>query len=135
MGEATERFFEALPARASTVLRQPVSGTLQINLIGDGRTEHWYVELRTGVVRVSRQRRQTDAVWQSSATLFDQLVTGEAQSIAAMLRNETTLSGNVLLFLAFRRFFPDPPGTRDPRDTARERTGTTRPWEQSGRPG
>lgn len=135
MGEATERFFDTLPARASTVLREPVSGTLQINLTTDGRTEHWYVVLHPGSARVSRERRAADAVWQSSVDLFDRLVTGEAQGIAAMLRNETTLSGNVLLFLAFRRFFPDPPGTRDPRLTAREPTPATLPWEQSGHPG
>ena len=40
-----------------------------------------------------------------------------------MLRNESTFSGNVVLFLAFRRFFPNPPGTRDPREAAREQPG------------
>ena len=35
----------------------------------------------------------------------------------------TTYSGNVALFLAFRRFFPDPPGARDPREVAREQVG------------
>jgi hypothetical protein len=28
-----------------------------------------------------------------------------------------------VLFLAFRRFFPNPPGTRDPRETARRTAG------------
>ncbi|WP_346537955.1 SCP2 sterol-binding domain-containing protein [Micromonospora sp. DPT] len=123
MSEATEEFFASLPARAPAVLRTPVSGTIQIDLTTDNRTEHWLVQLSQGEVVVNRARGPADAIWNSSKDLFERLVTGRAQGVAAVLRNETTFSGNVLLFLVFRRFFPDPPGTRDPRDTAREQVG------------
>ncbi|MGC5308492.1 SCP2 sterol-binding domain-containing protein [Micromonospora zamorensis] len=119
MTEAAEIFFESLPARAPDILGGLADGTLQIDLGSDHRTEHWLVRMRPGSVQVSRERGPADAIWYSSAALFDRLITGEAQSVAAVLRNESTFSGNVVLFLAFRRFFPDPPGTRDPRDTAR----------------
>ncbi|MET7960810.1 SCP2 sterol-binding domain-containing protein [Micromonospora zamorensis] len=119
MTQAAERFFESLPARAPDVLGGLADGTLQIDLGSDHRTEHWLVRMRPGSVQVSRERGPADAIWFSSAALFDRLITGEAQSVAAVLRNESTFSGNVVLFLAFRRFFPDPPGTRDPRDVAR----------------
>ncbi|MCG5468764.1 SCP2 sterol-binding domain-containing protein [Micromonospora sp. LAH09] len=119
MTEAAERFFESLPARAPDVLGGLADGTLQIDLGSDHRTEHWLVRMRPGSVQVTRERGPADAIWFSSAALFDRLITGEAQGVAAVLRNESTFSGNVVLFLAFRRFFPDPPGTRDPRDTAR----------------
>ncbi|MFI6271329.1 SCP2 sterol-binding domain-containing protein [Micromonospora zamorensis] len=119
MTEAAERFFESLPARAPEVLGGLADGTLQIDLGSDHRTEHWLVRMRPGSVQVSRERGPADAIWFSSAALFDRLITGEAQGVAAVLRNESTFSGNVVLFLAFRRFFPDPPGTRDPRDVAR----------------
>ncbi|WBB66198.1 SCP2 sterol-binding domain-containing protein [Micromonospora sp. WMMD812] len=123
MSEATERFFESLPARAPEVLRGLVSGTLQIDLDTGDRTDHWLVRMRPGSVRVSRDRGPADAIWFSSMDLFDRLVCGEAQGVAAVLRNESTFSGNVVLFLAFRRFFPNPPGTRDPREVARRQTG------------
>ncbi|MER7893667.1 SCP2 sterol-binding domain-containing protein [Micromonospora sp. NPDC094482] len=123
MSETAERFFESLPARAPDVLRGLVSGTLQIELSTDDETDHWLVVMRPGTVEVSRHRGPADALWYSSADLFDRLVRGEAQGVAAVLRNESTFSGNVVLFLAFRRFFPDPPGTRDPREAAREQTG------------
>ncbi|WP_433551720.1 hypothetical protein ACQP08_30145 [Micromonospora zamorensis] len=119
MTEAAERFFESLPARAPDVLGGLADGTLQIDLGSDHRTEHWLVRMRPGSVRVSRERGPADAIWFSSAALFDRLIAGEAQGVAAVLRNESTFSGNVVLFLAFRRFFPDPPGTRDPREVAR----------------
>ncbi|MEV7330861.1 SCP2 sterol-binding domain-containing protein [Micromonospora sp. NPDC093244] len=123
MTEATERFFESLPARAPAVLRGLADGTLQIDLGTGNRTEHWLVRMRPGAVEVSRNRGPADAIWYSSVELFDRLIAGEAQGIAAVLRNESTFSGNVVLFLAFRRFFPDPPGTRDPREVARKAAG------------
>ncbi|MGI5524185.1 hypothetical protein ACQEUX_25055 [Micromonospora sp. CA-259024] len=123
MTEAAERFFESLPTRAHNVLGGLADGTLQIDLGSDHRTEHWLVHMRPGSVRVSRERGAADAIWYSSAALFDRLISGEAQGVAAVLRNESTFSGNVVLFLAFRRFFPNPPGTRDPRYVARKAAG------------
>ncbi|MET8528447.1 SCP2 sterol-binding domain-containing protein [Micromonospora sp. NPDC005172] len=123
MTEATQRFFESLPERAPTVLRGLVAGTLQIDLGTDHQTEHWLVRMRPGAIQSSRERGPADAIWYSSSTLFDRLITGEAQALATVLRNESTFSGDVVLFLAFRRFFPDPPGTRDPCEVAREAVG------------
>jgi hypothetical protein len=123
VSQATEEFFAALPTRAPAVLRAPVAGTLQIDLASGNRTEHWLVRLSPGTATVERDRGPADAVWSSSADLFERLVTGRAQAVSAVLRNESTFSGNVMLFLVFRRFFPTPPGVRDPRETAREQAG------------
>ncbi|MCI4062964.1 SCP2 sterol-binding domain-containing protein [Micromonospora sp. R77] len=123
MGEAIERFFAALPARAQAAGCGPVSGTLQVNLTTGNRTEHWLVELRPRSARVSRGQGRADATWYGSHDLFERLITGREAGLAAMIRNESTFTGKVALFLAFRRFFPAPPGTRDPRETAREQAG------------
>ena len=123
MTEATERFFESLPTRAPAILGGLAEGTLQIDLGTGHQTEHWLVRMRPGTIQVSRDRGPADAIWYSNAALFDLLITGERQALAAVLRNESTFSGNVVLFLAFRRFFPSPPGTRDPREVAREAAG------------
>ncbi|MGC5019876.1 SCP2 sterol-binding domain-containing protein [Micromonospora sp. DT47] len=123
MNEATEQFFASLPARAPAVLRLPLSGTLQIELTTGNRTEHWLVQMSPGEAVVTRARGPADAIFTSSADLFERLVTGRAQGLSSVLRNESTFSGKVSLFLAFRFFFPDPPGTRDPRETAREQVG------------
>ncbi|MDG4761752.1 SCP2 sterol-binding domain-containing protein [Micromonospora sp. WMMD710] len=123
MTEATERFFESLPVRAPGVLRGLADGTLQIDLGTENQTEHWRIRMRPGSVEVNRSRGPADAIWYSSTELFDRLIVGKAQAVAAVLRNESTFSGNVVLFLAFRRFFPNPPGTRDPREVARRTAG------------
>ncbi|SCF36356.1 SCP2 sterol-binding domain-containing protein [Micromonospora mirobrigensis] len=132
MTEATERFFASLPSRApvalrnSVLLRPVLTGTLQIDLVEGPTTDHWRVAMAPGQAEVTRADGEADARWTSNPRLFDRLVTGETQALAAVLRNEATLSGNVLLWLMFRRFFPDPPGTRDPRQRARERNGRPR---------
>ncbi|MGK5674816.1 SCP2 sterol-binding domain-containing protein [Micromonospora sp. URMC 106] len=126
MSEATERFFESLPARAPHVLRGPVNGTMQIDLARGNQTVHWVVRMQPGAIEVSRHRGPADAIWYTSEDLFDRLVTGRAQAISTVLRNESSFSGDVVLFLAFRRFFPEPPDTRDPREVAREQAGRLR---------
>ncbi len=126
MTEAIEQFFATLPDRAPQVLHAPLTGTLRIDLADDGRTQHWVRRRRLGAVDVDQGRVDADAIWYSSMDLFDRLVTGRAQSVAALFRNESTFSGRVVLFLAFRRFFPPPPGTRDPREVAREKVRRAR---------
>ena len=79
--------------------------------------------MRPGSVQVSRERGPADAIWYSSAALFDRLITGEAQGVAAVLRNESTFSGNVVLFLAFRRFFPTRPAPATPAKRPAEQPG------------
>jgi hypothetical protein len=82
--------------------------------------------MRPGVAEVSQSAEPSDATWYCSVDLFDRLVTGRAHAVSTMIRNESTFLGNVLLFLAFRRFFPPAPGTRDPREVAREHARWTR---------
>ncbi|TCB99083.1 hypothetical protein E0H26_06670 [Micromonospora zingiberis] len=120
MTEATEQFFETLPARAPQVLRAPVGGTLRIDLSDGHSTAHWVIRMRPGNAEVSQGPDEADAIWYCGVDLFERLVTGRAQALAALFRNESTYTGNVVLLLAFRRFFPPAPGTRDPREVARE---------------
>ncbi|MGC5050234.1 SCP2 sterol-binding domain-containing protein [Micromonospora sp. DT48] len=126
MTKATEQFFATLPARAPEVLRAPVAGTLRIDLSDGHCTDHWLVRMRPGAAEVDRGPEPSDATWYCGTELFDRLVTGRAQTIAAVLRNESTFRGNVVLLLAFRRFFPSAPSTRDPREVAREHARWTR---------
>ncbi|GIJ75705.1 SCP-2 sterol transfer family protein [Micromonospora phaseoli] len=126
MTEAIQQFFATLPARAPEVLRGPVGGTLRIDLSDGHRTEHWIVRMRPGTAEVSQGPEHADAVWYCGVDTFERLVTGRTQAIAALFRNESTYSGNVVVFLAFRRFLPSPPSTRDPREVAREHARWTR---------
>ncbi|MFC3499439.1 SCP2 sterol-binding domain-containing protein [Micromonospora krabiensis] len=110
-----EQFFGTLQARTPQGLRSPVSGVLRVDLYTGEHTEHWVVTMRSGVPTAARGYAAADTVWRSDVALFETLVTGGSQPVAAVLRNEATLSGDVMLFLAFQRFFPPSPQARDPR--------------------
>lgn len=119
MSSVREKFFESLSGRAHTVLSPYAKGTVRADLDCDGTIEHWYITIKAGSIEVTQEDRPADAEFHTSAELFDRIVTGKEQGIAAVFRNEMTYAGDVRLFLLIRRFFPSPPGTRDPRDVAR----------------
>ena len=120
MTEAIDTFFASLPVLAKRMLPGPTGGVLRVDLVEPGRTEHWYLTLAPRSVTVAREGDHEDAVFATNPQLFDRLVRGEAQVTAAVFRNEASYAGSGVLILAFRRFFPDPPGTRDPREAVRE---------------
>ncbi|MEU6022288.1 SCP2 sterol-binding domain-containing protein [Micromonospora sp. NPDC048871] len=124
MDEAIEQFFASLPARGPQEMRSSLAGTLRIDLSDGERTEHWVLRLRPGVIEVERGPAEADSIWYCSVDLFDRLVTGRAEPLAALFRNECSFSGRVPMFLILRRLFPSAPGVQDPRTRAREQAGT-----------
>ncbi|MGC5029080.1 SCP2 sterol-binding domain-containing protein [Micromonospora sp. DT229] len=124
MDEAIEQFFASLPARAPREMRSSIVGTLRIDLSDGDRTEHWVVRMRPGAIEVDRGPAEAESIWYCSVDLFHRLVTGRAEAMATLFRNESTFSGRVVLFLVLRRLFPPVPGTKDPRTRAREQAGT-----------
>ncbi|MEH1011946.1 SCP2 sterol-binding domain-containing protein [Micromonospora sp. CPCC 206060] len=126
MTGATVDFFNSIPGKAQLLLRIPMAGTLRIDLVEGHRTEHWYVTFAPGQAQVSRDEQVADAILTVPTDLFDEFVTGRSRPNAAVLRNDATVSGDIRLFLALRRFFPAAPGVRDPREVAREKVAASR---------
>ncbi|WP_089157535.1 SCP2 sterol-binding domain-containing protein [Micromonospora sp. NBS 11-29] len=115
MTNVAETFFNSLSLRAPAAMPGPMTGTLRVDLTDDGISEHWLVTFSGRLVKAAREMVDADAVWQLPREVFEQLASGRSNPIATVLRNETTFGGDVALFLAFRRFFPDMPGSHDPR--------------------
>ena len=122
MADPTAEFFSSLEQRGPDLLPVKARGTIRFDLEGpDGGVKHWFVSVNRGNVLVSHEYRQADCVVTTDQELFDRLAVGEVQVVAAYNRNDVTIQGNLPLLLMFRRAFPAPPGTRDPRDRIRER--------------
>ncbi|MEO3929575.1 SCP2 sterol-binding domain-containing protein [Micromonosporaceae bacterium B7E4] len=121
MADPTAEFFSRIEERGPDLLPAKARGTLRFDLDRDGQVGHWFVAINRGNVLVSHERREADCVVAAEKELFDKLATGEAQVLAAYNRNDLTVRGNLPLLLVFRRAFPSPPGTRDPRERIRER--------------
>lgn len=119
--DATGEFFDALAARRSEPLLHAVTGTIRFDLTSVDGVEHWLVHVREGEVRVTRRKAKADCSVLADRGLFDRLVTGEVNAVAAVLRNELRIEGPAALLLAFQRLLPGPPASARPGTAEDER--------------
>jgi putative sterol carrier protein len=112
MTNATTDFFEGLAARGHEPLLDATSGTLRIDAVDGRRVEHWYVAVRNGDVDVSHSNTDADAVLKIDSDLLARMVGGSANAMAAMLRGDLDVDGDLRLLLSFQRLFPGPPASR-----------------------
>jgi putative sterol carrier protein len=79
---------------------------MRFDLENAGSVEHWLVELGKGAPKVSHKLAKADAVHRSKKSLFDDVVSGRANAMAAVLRGAITVEGDLGLAMAFQRLFP-----------------------------
>jgi putative sterol carrier protein len=108
--DATEEFFETLAVRGHEPLLQSASGTVRFDLVDGGGSEHWCVAIQKGDVSVSRKRVKADAVVRLDRDLFERIVTGRENAMAAALRGVLVPEGDLGLVMSFQRLFPGPRG-------------------------
>jgi hypothetical protein len=121
MTGAIVAFFDGLRQRGPQLLPERVRGRIRFDLVAGDRVEHWAVAMDRGAVVVSRDDHPADCVVRLREALFERLTAGDESIIAAMVRTECTVEGDVPLLMTFRRFFPPARTAIDPRRWARER--------------
>ncbi|MFG3707933.1 SCP2 sterol-binding domain-containing protein [Micromonospora sp. NPDC047670] len=115
MVDATTRFLEDLDQREYEPLLAKSSGTLRLDLHEGAQTTHWLLRIDRGRVQVSREDQEADTVVGTSPALFEDLATGREDGVAALLRGDMTVTGDLRLVLQLERLFPSPPDSRGPR--------------------
>ncbi|QOC90648.1 SCP2 sterol-binding domain-containing protein [Micromonospora craniellae] len=115
MSDATTRFFEDLDHRGYEPLLAKSSGALRLDLHEGPRTTHWLLRIDRGNVTVSREDLAADTVVGTSPELFEDLVTGRENGLAALLRGDMRVSGDARLVVQVDRLFPGPPQAEGPR--------------------
>ena len=115
MVDTTTRFFEDLDRRGFEPLLVKTSGTLRFDLHEGAQTTHWLLEIDRGNLRVRQEDGEADTVVGTEPRLFGALVDGEENAIAALLRGDMTVVGDLRLVLQIERVFPGPPDSRGPR--------------------
>src|SRR5690349_5855719 len=122
----TATFFHDLGRKGHEPLLEKASGTIRFELVNGKRTENWIVTLDKGDVAVSHGDaiEPTDSTLRTRQKLFDGMVTGDVNPMAAFLRGAVTIEGDAELFMLLRRLFPGPPnGAANKRGVpARERS-------------
>jgi putative sterol carrier protein len=122
MADTTAQFFEELGRRGHEPLLEHATGTIRFELAQGKRTERWLVSVRKGDITVSHENGEADVVVTADEALFDSLVSGKQNAMAALLRGAVGVEGRVQLLVLFQRLFPGPPRSRRRRRTA----GSTR---------
>lgn len=114
MVDATTKFFEDLDRRGFEPLLAKTAGTLRLDLHEGVYTTHWLLQIDRGNLQVRQEDQEADTVVVTDPRLFGDLVTGQENAVAALLRGDMTVSGNLRLVLQLERLFPGPPDSRGP---------------------
>ncbi|MGS2618626.1 SCP2 sterol-binding domain-containing protein [Micromonospora sp. LZ34] len=123
MSDTTEEFFDRLGRRGAERLLRKTTGTIRFDLEHERGNDHWFVTIRSGQVRVTREERDADCVVRAENALFDRMVLGEVKPLPAWLRNDITTEGEYWPILLLERLFRQPAGARHPRAFVREHGG------------
>jgi|RhiMethySRZTD1v2_1073278.scaffolds.fasta_scaffold59492_3 putative sterol carrier protein len=121
MSDAIAEFFDALTGAEHVQLLERVRGTLRLELDHGGQTERRLVEIDRGTVSVSGRQAKADCTIRTDRQLFEGMVGGRVNAMAALLRGQIAVEGNPNLLMQFQRLLPSPP----PREAKRKRTGST----------
>ena len=84
------------------------TGTLRFDLTDGTSTEHWLVAMKKGDIAVSRADEKADCVVTTGRPLFDAIVRGERNAMAAVLRGQIGVEGDRELLVLFQRVFAGP---------------------------
>jgi hypothetical protein len=114
MADRTTEFFGELHARGHEPLFAKGTGTLQFELADGDAVETWVLEIDRGNVAVSRDPREGACRVQTSRKLFDGVVSGRGNAMAAMIRGDIIYEGDAELLMLFQRVFPGPPDSVGP---------------------
>jgi putative sterol carrier protein len=112
MTDPTTSFFEELGKRGHEPLLAKATGTVRLELVDGKQMHRWLVSLGKGDVTVSHKNTAADCVIRMDKALFDKVVTGRVNTLAALLRGVVTVDGDIGLLVLFQRLFPGPPRGR-----------------------
>jgi predicted lipid carrier protein YhbT len=113
MADTIKEFFQELVDRGHQPLLAKVRGTVRFDLVGgDGAADNWLVAVDHGDLTISQDKAAADCTIRADKALFERLIQGEENAIAATLRGALVCNGDVELLFAIQRLFPGPPSQR-----------------------
>ena len=120
--DPTAEFMRELARRGRSPMLGKAEGTVRLDLLENGKTVRWLVEVDAGEIRVSRKNARADCVLRAEKALFDGIVRGEVNAWAAMLRGAIGIEGDPQVLILFQRLAPGPPASSG-REAPSGRTG------------
>jgi putative sterol carrier protein len=118
MSDPTGEFFAELGSRRHEPMLRKATGTLRFDLVDGTSKAQWSVALKKGDVSVSQTNAEADCVVTTDRSLFDAIVRGETNAMAAVLRGEIGVEGETELLVLFQRVFAGPAASIQRREAA-----------------
>jgi putative sterol carrier protein len=113
MADSISDFFQRLGERGHEPLLGHMRGAVRFDVRGDdSEVDQWVVAVDRGAVTVSHGDADADCVIRADRALFERLIIGEENAIAAVLRGALRVSGDVKMLLTIQRIFPGPPSSQ-----------------------
>jgi putative sterol carrier protein len=106
MAKLTEVLFRTLAERGYEPSLGGVSGTVRFDLHDGKRTEYWRLAIDKGNVTVTQSKDDADCVMTCDIALFEDIVAGKTNAMAALLRGAIAVEGEPLLLVLVQRLFP-----------------------------
>jgi putative sterol carrier protein len=107
--DPTGAFFNEFATRTHKQLLHRTSGALRVEVTEGTETERFLIAVDQGDVSVSKRTTRADATLKAERSLFNGMVEGEVNAVAAVLRGVVVVEGDLGLAASFIRLFPGPP--------------------------
>lgn len=106
--DPTARFFAELGAREHEPLLRKASGSTRFDVVDGRTTRRWLVTVDGGNILVASKGGDADCVVRADKALFDKVVSGRLNAVAAVLRGDVQVEGDWRLLVRMQRLFPSP---------------------------
>ena len=106
------RFFEELAGRGHEPLLRKASGSTRFDIVDGKKTRRWIVRVDGGDISVSTGGGEASCVLRADKAVFDKVVAGRMNAVAAVLRGELQVDGDWRLLVRMQRLFPGRPRRR-----------------------
>ncbi len=106
--DPTVRFFDELATRGNEPLLRKASGSMRFDIVGGRRTRRWLVTVDHGTIGVTAGGAAASCVVRVDQVVFDKIVTGRLNAVAAVLRGDIAVEGDWRLLVRIQRLFPGP---------------------------
>jgi putative sterol carrier protein len=98
-------FFGELEHRGHEPLLRKATGVIGYDIVDGDKSDHWTVSIDHGDLEVSQRKIGSDCTLRMPRGLFERIVRGEANEMAAVLRGEMELDGDWRLLVLSQRLF------------------------------
>lgn len=106
--DPVERFFADLAQRGHEPLLRKASGSTRFDVRDGRRTRRWILKIDDGDIAVTPGGGEASCVIRAEKAVFDKIVAGRMNAVAAVLRGELEVEGDWRLLVRMQRLFPGP---------------------------